>query len=317
MSVSNAAHGHGELIEHPLVYIIMLNWNSWRDTLECLGSLEQLDYPNYRVLVVDNGSTDGSEKRIREAYPEIELIQTGANLGYAGGNNVGIRHALSHGAAYVLVINPDVLVERRTLTTLVEVALRHPQIGALSPVVRFKDKHELVWFGGSVIHWQEGRAGHTPIQAQGEIYQTCAWACGCCLLVSAEALLEVGLFDQRYFMYYEETDLCQRISRAGHIVGVCLVANVFHRLSDGEMAKHSTPSFIYYMTRNSLLFFLRYANWHGVSRVQLLWSLYRRYLLNRNVVRALRCHQPAALARFRACVDFTFGRYGASQKYSR
>jgi GT2 family glycosyltransferase len=302
---------------HPLVFIIVLNWNSWRDTLECLRSLAQLDYPNYRVLVVDNGSTDGSEERIREAYPALDLLQTGANLGYAGGNNVGIRHALSHGAAYVLVVNPDVLVEQRTLTTLMEVTLCHPRIGALSPVVRFKDKHGTVWFGGSVIHWQEGRVGHTTIQEDGELCQPCAWASGCCLLMSAKALLEVGLFDHRYFMYYEEADLCQRMSRAGYMVAVCPRANVFHQLSTGETTKHETPGFIYYMTRNSLRFFFRYVNRHGVSRVQLLWTLYRRYLLNRTTARALRRRQPAALARLQACVDFAIGRYGASERYSR
>jgi GT2 family glycosyltransferase len=137
------------------------------------------------------------------------------------------------------------------------------------------------------------------------------------MLMSAQALLEVGLFDPQYFMYYEEADLCQRMSRAGYMIAVCLRTNVFHQLSSGENAKHETPGFIYYMTRNSLMFFFRYVNRHGVSRAQLLWTLYRRYLLNRTTARALRRRQPAALARFQACVDFAIGRYGACERYSK
>src|SRR5437763_815696 len=143
-------------VMHPLVFIIVLNWNSWRDTLECLGSFEQVDYPNYRVLVVDNGSTDGSEERIRTACPEIEFIQTGANLGYAGGNNMGIRHALRQGARYVLLVNPDVVLEPATLRRLVRVCADVPQVGALCPVIRREDAPDCVWFGGGVIKWKEG-----------------------------------------------------------------------------------------------------------------------------------------------------------------
>src|SRR5579859_4839366 len=85
----------------PLVYVVVLNWRGWRDTIRCIQQLIRLDYPACELVVVDNGSSDGSEEHIREAFPDLPILQTGANLGYAGGNNVGIRYALDRGAHFV------------------------------------------------------------------------------------------------------------------------------------------------------------------------------------------------------------------------
>src|SRR5664279_2479168 len=99
-----------------LTYIILLNWNGWQDTIACVESCRKLSYPNFRILIVDNGSTDNSEAILRERLPDIELLQTGANLGFAGGNNVGIRHALAQGADYVWLLNNDTVVDAEALS---------------------------------------------------------------------------------------------------------------------------------------------------------------------------------------------------------
>ncbi len=299
----------------PLVFVIVLNWNGWRDTVECLSALQHLDRARYRVLVVDNGSSDDSEQRIRQAYPDVALIQTGANLGYAGGNNVGIRSALREGAAYVVLLNPDVVVEPLTLDVLVGTAQSYPEIGALSPVVRYKDKPQQIWFGNSLIDWRAGRAIQEEIVLPPAPYHPVAWASGCCLLLRAAALRAVGLFDVRYFLYSEETDLCERLRGAGYAVGVCPDTSGYHQASSAVGA--DSPKLVYYMTRNALLFFLRHASRHDIPRGRLAWMLYRRYVLNRDAARAILRRDPAAIARLHACVDAGLGHFGPSRHYNR
>ncbi len=119
----------------PSVVVVILNWNNAPATLACLDSVAQVEYPNYRVLVVDNGSEDGSVDQIRTVWPEVELLETGANLGYAGGNNVGIRCALAMGAEYICLLNNDVVVEPTFLRELVRAALTDPQVALLGPKI--------------------------------------------------------------------------------------------------------------------------------------------------------------------------------------
>src|SRR3990172_1401868 len=120
----------------PLVYIVVVNWNGWEHTVRCLDSLRLLDHPTHRVIVVDNGSTDGSLERIRAFDPDIELIESTKNLGFAGGSNIGIRLALERGADYLWVLNNDIVVEPDTLSALVSVARSRPGIGVIGAAVR-------------------------------------------------------------------------------------------------------------------------------------------------------------------------------------
>ncbi len=133
------------------VCIIVLNWNNAPDTLECLHSLASLEYPDYHVLVVDNGSTDDSVSLIRAAFPAVEILETGANLGYAGGNNAGIRHALAAGADLVCILNNDVTVEPGFLTPLVETLAICPSASVVTPLVAERVHGGRVWALGSAV----------------------------------------------------------------------------------------------------------------------------------------------------------------------
>jgi GT2 family glycosyltransferase len=293
--------------------VVVLNWNCWEDTLACLASLGNLDYPAFQILVVDNGSKDGSEARIHEAYPDVEILQTGRNLGYAGGNNVGVRRALAGGADYILLINPDVVVEPSMLRSLVDFARSHPRVAALSPVIRHRDETLSVWFGGSHIDWANLQTVHHHQELPPGVFVSSGWSSGCCLLASTAALKRVGLLDERYFLYFEEVDLCQRLIAQGYTVGVWSDAVAFHQ-PHGSVEQNSMR-YQYYMIRNSFLFFTRYAPWHGTPRLRTLKILYRRFLLNRRAVRKLLKRDPATVARFWACLDSALGRYGASHVY--
>ncbi|HDL01181.1 MAG TPA: glycosyltransferase family 2 protein, partial [candidate division Zixibacteria bacterium] len=134
----------------PLVYIVLLNWNGWKDTAQCLDSLKELAYHNYCILIVDNGSTDKSVSRLKSAYPDINLIETGSNLGFSGGCNVGIRHALDSNADYVWLLNNDTKVDRHSLSRLIAAGESDSKIGAVGSVIYHMNQIDevQVWGGG-------------------------------------------------------------------------------------------------------------------------------------------------------------------------
>lgn len=234
----------------PLVWTIVLNWERPRETLRCLASLDRLAYPNHRVLVVDNGSTDGSEHAIRAARPGVHLLQTGANLGYAGGNNAGIRAALDAGAELVWILNNDTEVEPDALDELVRIARGDPRTGALATRLVEResgrtaaDAFSLV--GGSMTAVEcDGctRDDAHPADVLG----------GPSLFLRAQALREVGTFDVEYFHYYEEADLMERIHRAGWKLGLACRAAITH--AHGGSLSYASPQSQYYLLRNCLLY---------------------------------------------------------------
>lgn len=211
----------------PLVYIILLNWRGWRDTIGCLRSLGNLAYPNYRTLVVDNGSTDDSVARIRKASPDALLIETGENLGFAGGNNVGIRHALERGADYIWILNNDTIVELATLSAMVEAAGAKSRIGAVGSVLyHMKEPNRVqTWGGGRINLWRGvSRYNAGPVSEDMLHYIT-----GASLLISREALQDVGLLDEDFFMYWEDADLGFRLRKAGWNLATANDSRVWHK----------------------------------------------------------------------------------------
>src|SRR2546425_7090973 len=143
------------------VAIIVLNWNGWRDTVQCLTSLKKLSYPNVRIVVVDNRSTDDSVSQIRQAFPDEAIIEVEKNLGFAGGCNVGIRHALEAGAEYVWLLNNDTTVDARALGAMVEMADADAKLGAVgSAIYSTAEAIRLLAWGGGYINFWLGRSRH-------------------------------------------------------------------------------------------------------------------------------------------------------------
>lgn len=214
----------------PNAAVILLNWNGWRDTIECLRSLEGLDYPSCELVVVDNGSTDDSVARIGEAYPDIALIEAGGNLGFAGGNNLGTRYALQQGAEYVWLLNNDTVADPRALTAMVEVAEEDPKIGAVGSVIYYMDEPERVqaWGAGRVsLWWGIPRYQENPVPWRSLHYIT-----GASLLMKREALREVGLLDEGFFpIYWEDAEFGFRLRKAGWSLAVAEDSRIWHRES--------------------------------------------------------------------------------------
>jgi GT2 family glycosyltransferase len=235
------------------VDVVVLNWNGWQDTLTCLTSLQMQDYANAHLLLVDNGSTDGSIEHIRAAMPSLELLPTGANLGFGGGCNVGIRHALARGADYVWLINSDATVDAGALSALVCSAEACPEVGAVGSVLYEVDAREQIqlWGGGTVeLGW--GRSQHRLSPGPVDFVS------GASVLLRRAALEGVGLFDEAsFFMYWEDTDLGFRLREGGWKLAVAQDSRVWHKQS-ASLGKGSALLDEYF-TRSALRFFKRHA----------------------------------------------------------
>jgi len=227
-------------MSQPLVALIVLTWNQRDLTLDCLDSLAALDYPAQRleIIVVDNGSTDGTAQAVRERYPTVTVLETGENLGFAGGNNVGLRRALQGEAEYVMLLNNDTVVQPDFASQLVAVAESDRSIGIVGPKMYFADPPDMIFAAGSLVLWDQGRLHHRGIWQResevGPLYAEAAedvdFVVGCGVLFRREVVEQVGLLDLRYYLNYEDVDVCIRAHQAGYRVRYTPRAVLYHKV---------------------------------------------------------------------------------------
>ena len=258
----------------PLITIVVLNWNGVTDTLVCLNSLAALTYANFTVIVVDNGSTDDSLARLRAynaPYP-LTLIATGRNLGYAGGNNVGTRHALECGADFVLVLNNDTTVAPDLLERLLDSAQCNADAGVFSARILYFDEPKRVWFDGAFWNPSSLRL-EWPGQGEAESSLGTAdhetdYACGAALFFRSEVARQIGLLDESFFLVWEEVDWGFRARKAGWRNVVVPTARVWHKIGV-SFGSESSPLRTYFSIRNELLWFSRHAPFSARLRLWL------------------------------------------------
>jgi GT2 family glycosyltransferase len=206
-----------------------LNWNGWPHTTSCLRSLQELDYDNHEVIVVDNGSTDDSVRRLRHEFPSTELIQTNKNLGFAGGCNVGIRRAFQKGARFVWLLNTDSIVDPQALDSLVKTANLDSRIAAVGSAIFCMDEPErLQAWGGGRVNFLLGRSRHflQPVRDAELDYIT-----GASILLRRAALESAGLLDEGFFFFWEDADLGFRLRKANWTLAVAAGSKIWHRES--------------------------------------------------------------------------------------
>lgn len=246
---------------HPKVYIIIVNWNGEADTLECLESLKNNDYPNYKVVIIDNGS----DREIRIDDSKVKVIYNKKNLGFSGGNNVGIKYALKNKAEYVLLLNNDTIVSNNFLSKMIRVAEKDEKAGIIGPKIYFPDSKK-IWFAGGEINWLYNKGtmrGFNQIDNGQYDYpeaQKTDYITGCCLLIKNEAIKKIGLMPEEYFLYYEDTDWSLKAKKEGFECIFVPAAVIWHKGSKSSIAE--SPSYIYYHIRNGLMMAKRYAPWH-------------------------------------------------------
>lgn len=239
----------------PLTYIILLTWNRWEDTEDCLRSLLPVVGEHIRVLVVDNGSTDGTPENIRRRFPRFEVHENGGNLGFPAGNNVGIRHALAAGADYVILLNNDTVVDGEFAGELVAAAQRNPSAGMINSLIFFHDRPGIIWFAGGNISTWTGMSRHAGYlqadrgQFTGDV--PIDRPCACSLLVTRRFLETVGPMREELFLYGEEIDWMLRARRIGFRCVLATRSKVRHKVSSSTKASPH-PVFLYYSTRNML-----------------------------------------------------------------
>ncbi len=248
----------------PRVIAVVLNWCARDVTRACLESLLAADYPALTILLVDNASPDSSGDQLHRDFPEIAYIQTGANLGYAGGNNRGIGWALEHDAAHVLVLNNDTVVEPDAVTRLVD-AVAGTQVGAVAPKILFFAAPDRIWYGGGRFSALRGlgvheRQGERDMPGTDAEVRDITFVTGCCCLLSAGALRRVGGFSDDFFAYVEDVELSVRLARAGYRLLYQPAARIRHRVPMDALAA-PTPFQILLRDRNRRRLVRRHLGW--------------------------------------------------------
>lgn len=239
-------------------HAIVLSWNGREDTLSCLESLTQVAYPDLVIVCVDNGSTDGTQQAVRERFPQVVLIEVGANLGYSGGNNLGLRYALEHRASWMMLVNNDATVAPDVIAGFEHAARQHPRAGILAGKVYFADRPQTIWFAGQRVRQLIGYSGRPRGYGRpdGPRYEEVCLtdrAVGALMAVSRDAIEVAGLLDEDLFAYVEDVDWALRVRDAGLEVVFAPGARAWHRVSASTGGEEASTHTLYYGVRNTVV----------------------------------------------------------------
>ncbi len=238
------------------VSVVILNFKVKDELLKCLDSVKRSDYDSLEIIVVDNSSGDGLEEELKTSL-NIEFIQTGKNLGYSGGNNVGIKAAIKNHADYILVLNPDTLVKKDTISKMVK-GLEKYDAGVVCPKIYFEDG-KTIWYAGKDFDKLNVLGKHRGLDQQdkGQFDQEVETeANGAAMLVKQEVFEKVGLFDERFFLYLEDSDFSLRVKESGFKIMYIPSAVVIHKNAKSTGLGSSLQD--YFITRNRMLFASKY-----------------------------------------------------------
>lgn len=298
------------------IIILILNWNGRQDTLECLESVQHIDYPNYQVVVVDNGSIDDSVIAIKEKFSHIHIIENKANLGFAAGNNVGIEYAIKQNADYIFLLNNDTTVDSQLLREFIEASEKQPDTGILGAQIYIYKDPQKIWYAGAKWLPEQAKFIHLGI---GEVDSGKDWQevreteyiCGCALLIKTEVIKKIGVLDSRYFLMWEETDWCYRARQARYHCLVVPKAKVWHKISASFSGGDKAPHYQYFWWRNRFLWIEK--NISFPASLKLYWVILkeirrqlRRYL-NSSTTQQERLRIKAA---WQGINDYIFRRFG-------
>jgi GT2 family glycosyltransferase len=274
------------------VAVVILNYKVADLVLKCVDSVKNSSYQEKLIIVVDNNSNDHLADKL-QLSKELIFIQSKENSGYTGGNNLGIKEALKQKADYILVLNPDTEVEKDTIKILVEKAEKL-EVGILCPKIYFSDS-KTIWFAGGIMDYANVLGSNRGVDeedtGQFDKDEEMDLVTGACMLVRAEVFEKIGLFDENYFLYYEDTDFCFRAKKAGFKIMYIHNAIVYHK--NAQTTKLGSPLQDYFITRNRMLFASKFL------------SFRTKFALVREAFRNIKI-----AARRRALVDYLSGSFG-------
>jgi GT2 family glycosyltransferase len=253
----------------PNIYAVIVNWNRPDDTCICIQSLLDVDGYTITIIVVDNGSTDRSVEVISGRFPQVILLKQASNLGFAGGYNAGLRQALEFGADFVFIINNDAWIDSAAFQHLFQCF--SPDTAAVCPLIFYASKPDIIWSSGAISNRFtleiKDEFENQPISSKMDVpFLERDFVTGCGMLLTREALLKIGLFDEDFHLYYEDMDFSRRIRKAGWRLRVNPRAKMWHKVSSSSGGRGSLNE-RYWMARSSVRFFRKHAVWWQIPPI--------------------------------------------------
>lgn len=249
------------MFKYPKTAIIILNYNSSGQTIECVQSVKNITYPDYEIIVVDNNSKDDSVNLIKASYPDITLLKSIDNLGYASGNNLGMKYALDKGFEYICILNNDAAVDKEFLQPVINVLINHKEAAAAGPSICYYGQDDVIQAMGGNINLFTGLSSlkfkdkkHSEIK---ESLYSVDYLGGACFVVKADILKKYGLIPENYFLFYEETEFFLNIKNHGYKLLSVRDSKVYHKVS-GTISKYEGLSY-FFLNRNRIIFVRRNA----------------------------------------------------------
>ncbi|MFA7059648.1 MAG: glycosyltransferase family 2 protein [Pedobacter sp.] len=260
------------------IAVVIVNYNGYELTRDCLKSFMKVDCGNYALVVVDNASVDNSVPRLKEEFPHVHYVESPGNAGFTGGNNLGIKKAYELGAEYVFLLNNDTVVSENILDELVSFIISNPEYGIVGPLTYYFESMDTISFGGGHINRNTGMYHHLnkdkKLRDLQEKVIECNFIEGAAMFMRTDLVVEVGGFSNVYFLTSEESELCVRVADKGFKLAVITSCSVWHKIS--QSLKGGSTLRDYYIFRNKLIFVKRNAKDFGLSDlVTLAWFYFK------------------------------------------
>jgi len=282
------------------VLIVILNWNSPEETLSAVNSVLEMDYPNYSLLIIDNGSTDHSAEALEQIEDcRIQLIRLPQNMGFTGGCNIGFDIALKENVDYVWLLNSDSVTEATTLSSLVRTAEEDSRIGLVSPLIASLQRPSIFIYAGGYFDAQtpacrSTRDPQVAVRWASE-HRESILLLGTALLIKVKLIQRIGMLDAKLFAYWEDTDYSMRSNKAGFLNVVDMTATIYHSEKfPTDSPQDIRPHFWYYVARNEIRFWKKHAGYF--SRLRPLWWTYKLQLKHLRLVQGAETTQQAIFA---------------------
>lgn len=239
----------------PKIFIVIVNYNGLEVLDSCLNSVFSSNYPNIEVVLVDNNSKDGSLEIAKRKYQKSHFIINDSNLGFAKAVNLGIRFSLEKMADYVLLLNSDAVLEKRAISNLIKNSSKDQSIGVLSPLI-YDGYGEKIWFSGGKINWKKMKATHSKTAKEQFLLCDTDFLSGCAMFIKKDVFKKIGLFDERFFLYYEDVDFTFRAKKEGFSLCIDRTSTVFHK----EISNKENKDKVYWLVLSGLIFFKKNSN---------------------------------------------------------
>lgn len=241
----------------PLVYIILVNYNGYNDTVACVQSLLTIRYSNYKIIIVDNASND-VKKLQNDTFlnQNVKLIYAESNRGFSNGNNIGIKYAMLFSPKYVLLLNNDTIVDKNFLSELIKTAENNKNVGIVTGKIYYYSNPKKIWYSGGNYNRKNGITHTALFDNNVQKEKNITFASGCLMLISTKCIKKVGLLSDEYFMYSEDTDYCCKVVDAGFSIIWTPQCVIYHKVS--ASAGENSLFQQYYLTRNNFIMTKKY-----------------------------------------------------------